>query len=331
MGRHAIAEPTAAEAVDHWVGAGLLTPQQATELMSDLARQPPPPRAKERAAPWVVEALGYLGGVIIVVAVGVLVANFWPDLPVPARLGVLLATVAAMTVAGALVPQRLGGAAVRLRSVLWAAATAAAVGTMAYWASDVIEVPERWLGMAITGTGLVIAGIFWALHRFELQHAVFFVFLCAFAGATAFTISTPDPFSPDVGPVVWPWLSVWTVGASWFALGAAGVLPNRELAMALGAIAAVFGGMVMVESPAGAVLAILTLAALIVASIFFRDFILLVIAALGTLMTLPAVIGIYFPGAMSAVIALLVVGSVLIAAAVLIARQRRHHPPAAMG
>lgn len=269
--------------------------------MSDLARQPPPPRAKERAAPWVVEALGYLGGVIIVVAVGVLVANFWPDLPVPARLGVLLATVIA------------------------------AVGTMAYWASDVIEVPERWLGMAITGTGLVIAGIFWALHRFELQHAVFFVFLCAFAGATAFTISTPDPFSPDVGPVVWPWLSVWTVGASWFALGAAGVLPNRELAMALGAIAAVFGGMVMVESPAGAVLAILTLAALIVASIFFRDFILLVIAALGTLMTLPAVIGIYFPGAMSAVIALLVVGSVLIAAAVLIARQRRHHPPAAMG
>lgn len=329
MGRHVTAERTAGQAVEHWVAAGLLTPQQATELLADLARQPPPERPKEKAAPWVVEALGYLGGVIILVAVGVLAANFWPDLPIPARLAVLLTTVAAMAAAGAVVPQRLGGAAVRLRSVLWAAATAAAVGTMAYWATDVADVSERWLAMCVTGTGLVVAGVFWALHRYELQQAVFFFFLCAFGGATAFSISTPDPFAPETGPGIWPWLTVWTLGVIWFALGLNRVLPNHELAMALGAIAAVFGGMIMVEEPAGAVLALLTLAALIVGSVILRDFILLVIAALGTLVTLPVVIGMYFPNAISVVIALLVVGAVLIAAAVLIARQRRHHPPAA--
>jgi uncharacterized membrane protein len=112
--------------VDHWVAEGIITQEQAERIRSEQARisslgnVPSAIPARRDRGPLVTEALGYLGGVLILVAAGLLTAQFWQDMPLGVRLAVVAGAAAALLAAGAAaVPERLGPAGHRLRSVLW--------------------------------------------------------------------------------------------------------------------------------------------------------------------------------------------------------------------
>jgi hypothetical protein len=75
-----------------------------------------------------VEALGYLGGVIVVIAVTAIAAQGWADLATAWRLLVLGAAVAVPLGAGLAVPSRLGDAGTRLRAGLWMVSTVTCAG-----------------------------------------------------------------------------------------------------------------------------------------------------------------------------------------------------------
>jgi hypothetical protein len=122
---------------------------------------------------------------------------------------------------------------------------------------------------------------------------------------------------------------VWGVSVAWFLLAWGGIVKPRGLGFALGSIVAVFaamttmGGELESQSRPGAVLLLITLAALVIAAVLFRDFMLLVIAAIGSLQGMPIAMSVFFPGVLWAAFALLVIGAALIAAAIVIARSRR--------
>jgi len=69
-------------AIEHWVADGIITAEQATRMRADLAESLTVPLGglpaavpRTSRAALVTEALGYLGGVIILVAVGLVVGN----------------------------------------------------------------------------------------------------------------------------------------------------------------------------------------------------------------------------------------------------------------
>src|SRR5918994_1299275 len=81
--------------LDSCVGEGVLTAEQATQILARsraTERTAPAPAGKALAA----EALGYLGGVVVVVST-ILIANlYWGDLSTAARLTVVAAAAAAL-------------------------------------------------------------------------------------------------------------------------------------------------------------------------------------------------------------------------------------------
>ena len=77
--------PALPELVGRWVAAGIITEEQAQRIRADLATMPP---QQSRGSSLVAEALGYLGGVVVLVGLSFVVGWFWEDLTSQARVGV---------------------------------------------------------------------------------------------------------------------------------------------------------------------------------------------------------------------------------------------------
>jgi hypothetical protein len=104
------------DVLDEWVDAGLITREQADRIEAyQSARRDRRPRVTLAPAlpassgrSLVVEALGYLGGVIMLVGAGLLVGLYWAGIPVALRLVLIAVTATALIGAGLAVPDHLG-------------------------------------------------------------------------------------------------------------------------------------------------------------------------------------------------------------------------------
>ncbi len=304
--------------LDDWVGHDLITPAQADRIRTHNAVAartvvtiPAPVRQSSSLA---VEALGYLGGVIVVVSSMLITAQYWDDLGTPARLAIVGFAALALVGAGAAVPRRLGDVGVRLRSVLWLAGTVAAAGFLGLFGHEVLDLYDTDLAMMVSGaTALVAAGL-WAAHRVLLQQAALMVSLMVFAGVTIANLVTTDAL---------PGLGVWGVAVVWLLLGWGGILGPREPVLALGSVAMVIGGMITVGQDWGIVLSIATAATLVAVAVLFRDLFLLAIGAFAALQVLPVAVSTWFPDSRAVPYALLLLGLALVGAALWTARRRR--------
>src|SRR5690242_16641306 len=113
-----------ADHLDHWVETGVITAEQAQRTRADLAG-PAALDRRQRHGALAIEALGYLGSVLIVVATVLLASQYWRDLSVGGHLAVVGAAAVALFGCGLAVPARLGAPGTRLHAVLWTATTAA--------------------------------------------------------------------------------------------------------------------------------------------------------------------------------------------------------------
>ena len=334
------------DSIDKWLTDGIITAEQAEAMRSDLQSrlgQSPsvralgadaapahlevsaPPHPEHRTS-LLIEALGYLGGVIILTAIILVVSQFWEDFSVPVRLSTIGAVSVLLLLAGIVVPQSLGGPGIRLRSVLWLGATMGWAGLLAFTGDEYLDLTDERLGLFVAGLTLPVAGILWFLHRQSLQHLAFIISLVAAAATGAAMLPSPEG---TVESSSLPGAMAWGVGVAWFLLAWGGIVKPRALGLALGSIIAVFAAMITMggdsgtEAWPGAALMLITLAALVTVAVLFRDFMLLVIAAIGALQGMPIAMSIFFPGVLWAALALLVIGAALIAAAIVIARSRR--------
>jgi hypothetical protein len=314
-------------AIERWLGDAIITPQQATQMRADLPAPAPPagaqggpptPMPRTPRAALVTEALGYLGGVIILVALGLVAGSLWDELSVGVRLALIGVITVLLLVAGALIPARLGVTGTRLRSVLWLASSAALAALLGLSASEWTSWSDETLVMfAALGTALYSAVLWWA-HRHLLQQVAVFVALLV-------SVGTGVSLLPDAGAL--PGLAVWGVGAAWLALAWGGLIPGRQVGTVLGAVGMVAGSVTMLDEGWTVVLALATVSALIGLALIFRDLYLLGIGAVGTLLVLPPIMGRYFPGALAPALALLGLGVLLVGAAVVTTRRRGEAAP----
>lgn len=306
------------ELLDRWVADGVITPEQAGRMLRTPGIRATGDVRVDAGRPQhgslVVEALGYLGGVIVVVASMLVAARYWGDLATAWRLTVLGSAACALLVAGAVVPGRLAGVGDRLRSALWLASTAAGVGFLAVLAAD---------GLGLDGddaTLLVASGVsayalgLWLRRPSPVQQVAM---MAAFAFAASALLAR-------TGVDDLPGLGAWAVGLAWALLGRAGVMTPGRLAVALGSATAIVGAMLTAGSDAGTVLTLVTVTAVVAAATALRDLALLGVGTLGLLVNLPGAITRWFPDSLAAPYALLVMGALLVVLAVRIARR----PPA---
>ena len=132
-----------------WIEAGQAARIRAGEAAHAQAAVPggmavPAPAESPRRAPLVVEALGYLGGVIAIVAGVVAVDQLWPGIPTGAELAFAAAGTVALGAVAALMRTAGEPALGRLRSVLWLLSTMSLVAFMGVLAAQVWDLsPAR--------------------------------------------------------------------------------------------------------------------------------------------------------------------------------------------
>jgi hypothetical protein len=323
---HVPGSPTVTDLLDEWVGAGLITREQSLAIREHEA-QPRNRRGRLGVAPptppgpsLVVEALGYLGGVIMLVGSVILVGVWWNDIPVPLRLILIGGAALAMVGGGLAVPDRLGEAAGRLRSVLWALAVVATGTFLAVLSADVLERYDEDALLITFVPTTAVAAVLWWRRRSVLQQVAFLVPLLMSATAVAMEIAGSDSS--------WMGGTTWAVAVAWTALAWSGHIDPRLTGVALGALGAVFGAMTM-TGDLGVALGLLTAAAMVVLALLERSLPWLGVAALLVLYTAPRAAVEWFPGRMSAALTLILTGGVLLGAAIWVARHQAPQPPPA--
>lgn len=314
--------------LDDWIRAGLITPDQGQAIAAHErrvgARSGPLRAVPEPTAPdapsLVIEALGYLGGVIMLVGAGLLVGLYWSDLPVALRLVLVGVAAVGLGAAGAAVPDRFGAPAGRLRSVLWALAVAATGAFFTVLSVDVLDRTDEDALLVLAPPTALVAAVLWRLRRTWIQQLALLVPVLLWAAATGLRISDSDSS---------PGIAVWVVGVAWAAMAWGGLLEPREVGVVTGALAAGFGAATMTGPNAtdvGVVLGLTTALGLVALALRERDLIWLGAGAVLLLWTAPRGMVAWFPGRMSAALTLLVTGGLLVGAAVWVARHRSTPP-----
>lgn len=271
--------------------AAVGTPAAAADEVPPAAPSPGAP-VRGRGGPGsVVEALGYLGGVLSVTGVILLVVLYWEDLTLLGQLSLTGATATVLVLGGAAVPEPRSGAMARLRAFLWTLGTAAAAVFAAVAGNEVLGDDAGPPLVAWTAAFVaVLSGCLWWGRRRPVQQ-----FVAEAAAVVAVGTGLVDP----AGDVT-AGLAVWVAGALLVAFGIRRSTPTPVIEVVVGAAAMVVGAMVTVGDDPGADMsfAVATAAALLAAALhrrLVRDVasvvVLAVIGLLGMLQTAPVLIG----------------------------------------
>lgn len=308
--------------LQRWVDAETITLEQAAQIRAKEQTRPPASPARSDGSPLVVEALGYLGGVLVVIASALLTVRLWEQLSLALRLA-LPALAALLLIVGGLVAARRGGdAAGQLRAVLWALSVAAFAAFVALLVREGLRGESTEDVVTITGAAAAAyAGALWWAGRGPLQQLALLVALAVTSISAAAHLEAEAMQG----------MALWGLGLVWLGLARAGRLPPQRMAYVLGSVAALFGAQITMESGWGNVLALLTAVALVALAVVLRDLGLLALAAVGTLLILPRVVTYFFPGAVAAPLALLVCGVLLVGIAVETAHRQQGPSPLSPG
>lgn len=289
------------DTLDRWVTDGLLSPEQAAVILEherSLIAAPVAARGARasgspRRIPVFAEALGYLGGVLALVGLTLLVANYWPDLPTSVRLLLSLATTIVLVGAGALVHEDLDPALARLRWFLWMFSSATAAVFAGVLMIDGLEVDTTELVVAAcAGTVAVTSGVLWWWRDRPVQELL----------AIAATMVAAGTFVSAISNNGFAGLTVWLLAAAALAAGLRGLTPEPLIPHAVGAVAMLVGAFVTVThwEAAGWLFALVTAGGLLVLAALPRStmnltqrVVLVVVATIGALQGVPAAIG-YF-------------------------------------
>jgi hypothetical protein len=299
-----------------WSAAGLITDEQARAIeaaeSARVAAAAPPATGRGRV-PLVVEALGYVGGVLAVVAGFIAARELWPDMPRGAQEGFALAGCVVLLLGGAALRSSDEPAFRRLHSVLWTASAACLAAFVALYGDGETD-DDTALVLAVA---LVAAAYLLLLQGWQPSGGPAVALSVALAVACAAAAhATGHEKSWEVG------LTVWAFSLLWF--GLAGQLrPLRPVsALQLSGVAgALVGAQLTMSRDLGHLLAAATVAAVIVAGVALERTELLALGTFGLLVAAPQTATRFLPDSVGAPVAVFLVGAGLIAVAVWLARR----------
>ena len=225
----------APDAIEGWVAAGIITAEQAAAIRAFETTPTPTSTSTStprRTLPVIVEVLAYVGAALALAGVILVVVRAWKDLETVWRVAVTAGTTIALTVVGAWIPEARNHVFLRLRAVVWLAATGTATVFGVVLARDVYGTDSgstiAWVAAACA---FGLSTCLWLGRNRPVQEATTLIALAVAIGSGAATI--------------------WFGGvAGCFAVGlgllfvVAGVtrrLPNRLLVEAVGFITVFFG------------------------------------------------------------------------------------------
>jgi hypothetical protein len=299
--------------LSRWVAAGLLEREQADAITAFEA-------GRSTGVPSLVaEGLGYVGGVLVLVAAGTLTGRFWAELGVGGRVAVALVAAVILLGAGLVVPRSADGAGGRLRAVTWLLSVGALAGAAGLVADQLVGGGdgEGVVLLAASVTALYAAEL-WRRHRTLVQQAAVVAALAVAAGSAAALLPHADEHVAG--------LAVWGLGVVWLLL-ALGEVVARVPGTLYAGVALVVGSLFAIDGGTGAGgwgswLALGSALALVVAGVAIRDLVVLGVGAVATLFAVPWVFGRWFPDTSIAPFVLLGAGAVLVVGAVVAARRR---------
>lgn len=307
-------DPALHDRLGRWVAAGLIDADQAARI--EAAERADRPRGtRDGRTPLVVEALGYLGGALAVIAGFLAVNEFWPDIPTVAELAFAAAGAAVLLLTGAAVPTGRDPALERLRGVLWLLSTACLAAFTGLLGAKVWHLEPTSTGTLASSAAAVYGLLLWRRTRSPLQHLAVFA---ALAVAVGCGISRADA---DL--VLWgPGLGVWGLSALWGLAAYKDLVPPRTVGLIAAAAGLLVGAQLTMETAAGHVLALMTVAGLVTAGVMARRVWLVAFGAYGIVQILPQTVARYLPQSAAAPIAVFSAGVVLLGAALWLARHR---------
>lgn len=205
-----------------WMEEGILSAAQAAEIYKyELAN---PTASQERdepafvrstgnddelvaikapRAPFVIEGLGYVGGVLVIAAIALLLRGQWNDILDYGRLAILVTLTLALGVSGIGLTSSASPPLARFGSALWALAAVGLAGSLAQGIVDLGNYNDKPAAMFVAYPTLIFAAATWWFRRLQLQQlvllaAVYFAFLATLAQVEP----TPSTAWFGVGTVV---------------------------------------------------------------------------------------------------------------------------------
>ncbi|MDA8270093.1 MAG: hypothetical protein M0Z39_01605 [Actinomycetota bacterium] len=232
--------------LQEWVKAGLISTQQSEAILSQetavhraiipVISLPERLGPTPKRIPAVAEALGYLGGALVVVGLVLAATRYWPDISVVARLIVTGAITALLIAAGAMVREKTDPALARFRWFLWLASSATTVFFAVVLSREQFHNGVKAVVLIAALAGAIESGILWGGRNRPLQQFVFLGALAAAAGATGASLFPASPLGP-MG------LAVWIVGIGLLVVGLRRLITNSPMTESMGAAAIVVGAM----------------------------------------------------------------------------------------
>lgn len=311
--------------LDRWLRAGLIDAATAARIR-DYEQSP----AQEQGTPGferpgILEAVVYLGLVVVAVGAIVLVGTNWDQLSEWARVASIGVPAAITLLVGAALraidrgPMRRGGQAA------WLVSVALFAGTLAV-AFDQFQDPGDWRTavMIISSITFAYAVTLWTIEPSYPQ-------VVAVGGTVLFVAQAaggyPDEFSVEVVAVTGVLLA--TVGLVLGEIGMMQPLPGTRVVFSLIALATSF--MASFETALGwEFLLFVVAAALIAAGVWRSTFIYLALGVLGSFLALVTFMFAHFSSELGAPLALIITGAMLLAAAFITMEARKfiHRSPA---
>jgi hypothetical protein len=286
-----------------------------TEISADDVPATAPEPAPVPRTALLAEAIGYVGGALVIVAGLYLASELWPDIPTAAALALAAVACAALGAAGAVLRPSGSPPSRRLRSVLWlmsAVSLAVFTGILGDQVWQLSPAGTTLVTAAATG---VYGAAQWLRTRAALQHLV------VFASAAVLVGTAVAQLGPGLGDWA-PGLGIWVLSALWGGAVSRGYLPPRGAGYFAAGVGLLAGAQLAMDVPAGHLLAFATVAGLLAGGVLLREVWPVGLGAVGVLLVVPQTAERYLPESAAAPLAVFVTGAVLVGSAVWLAKRR---------
>jgi hypothetical protein len=314
-GRAGSVELSAADA-QRWVEAGLITGDQARAITDyERARQEVGPKARVSPA---VEALAYVGGILLTVGAGMLVGQFWGRLGVGGRIGVLAGAAVLAGVVGAVVGES-EPVTWRLRGFLWALSTVGLAAAAGIFAFGVIDARGEPVALTVAGAAALVSAGYWRLQDRPLQHLLSFAGLAVAIGVAIAWAGGPGARGGLIG------LALWLLGGVWAGLAWQRRVPPPIIGFPLGIVLTLIAcGIVGSQYPGLApIVGLGTAAAWAGLGVARSERIALAPGVVGVFVFLPWTLGYYFGDTVGAPVIAMLSGAILLGIVLLLVRRGR--------
>jgi hypothetical protein len=312
--------------LERWVAAGTISQQQADAIRAAEAREG---REAGRRRTVAVEALGYVGGALALVAGVAIGAGQFARLGQGGKIALLFAVTAGLFAGGWWLRDARTSTLRRLGSLLWFLSVGSWAGLLQVWFDGMAWFRLR-EGLTVAAGTTVYAGALYLLERRSLQQIALLVpaagTLVQLPREIVEAVRGDDPLVRDVVGAPRPeellgGALLVVLGAAWLELGRRGAIRPRRTSEALGVLGLVAGLELLWDGSQGWALGlgVATALGLVVAGSALRRRVLLGMGGAALLLFVSEIAGTYWTS-LGAPLAILLVGLGLVAVAVVLAR-----------